>query len=187
MKRIFVFILLLFSQYQVIYSISNIYGDAMTRYVDEVVEEHEFALRESGYDSIYNHTLLFETDASNVLRELPQTIHGYRVINFGIPELQCYLDTVPDGIIRFFFLDKMDFCKECQAQFYIRFVRVVVRKINLRIDIRDMEVDNFSYTYNCETNTFEYKYYVTGDFDLYDAIEFLKRKGLKGYYYNIKF
>lgn len=186
MKRFF-FILVLLSQGQIFYSINNIYGDAMTRYVDEVVEEHEFTFRERGYDSIYNHTLIFESDASNVERELPQTIHGYRIINFGISELQCYLDTVPEGIIRFFFLDKMDFCKECQAQFYIRFVRVVVRKTNSRIDISNMEVDNFSYKYNCETNTFEYKYYVTGVFGFYDAIEFLRRKGLKGYYYDIKF
>lgn len=187
MKRIFVFILLLFSQYQVIYSIDNIYEDAMIHFVEEIVEPREFAIRESGDDSLYNHTLIFETDAADMRSKLPQTIHGYRIINWGIPELQHYLDTVSDGIIRFFFIDKMDFCKKCQAQIYIEFVEAVIKKSDPEINFRDLRGYNISYKYNCETNTLDYNYWISGLFSNYDAINFLRRKGLRGIYSNIAF
>lgn len=186
MKRIFVIILLLFSQYHIVYP-NNIYEDAMTHFVEDIVESTESAYIESGEDSLYNYNLIFETDASYMRHELPRTIHGYRIINFGIPELLSYLDTVPEGIIRFFFVDKMDFCKKCQAQIFIRFVGVMVRKINSVIDFRYIQAYDVSYKYNCETNRLEYKYCVTGDFQPYDAIEFLRRKGLKGNYLNTEF
>ncbi|MBP5524611.1 MAG: hypothetical protein J6Y11_03295 [Paludibacteraceae bacterium] len=186
MKRIFVIILLLFSQYHIVYP-NNIYEDAMTHFVEDIVESTESAYIESGEDSLYNYNLIFETDASYMRHELPRTIHGYRIINFGIPELLSYLDTVPEGIIRFFFVDKMDFCKKCQAQIFIRFVGVMVRKINSVIDFRYIQAYDVSYKYNCETNRLEYKYCVTGDFQPYDAIEFLRRKGLKGNYLYTEF
>ena len=186
MKRIFVIILLLFSQYHIVYP-NNIYEDAMTHFVEDIVESTESAYIESGEDSLYNYNLIFETDASYMRHELPRTIHGYRIINFGIPELLSYLDTVPEGIIRFFFVDKMDFCKKCQAQIFIRFVGVMVRKINSVIDFRYIQAYDVSYKYNCETNRLEYKYCVTGSFQPYDAIEFLRRKGLKGNYVNTEF
>ena len=186
MKRIFVIILLLFSQYHIVYP-NNIYEDAMTHFVEDIVESTESAYIESGEDSVYNYNLIFETDASYMRHELPRTIHGYRIINFGIPELLSYLDTVPEGIIRFFFVDKMDFCKKCQAQIFIRFVGVMVRKINSVIDFRYIQAYDVSYKYNCETNRLEYKYCVTGDFQPYDAIEFLRRKGLKGNYLYTEF
>ena len=159
----------------------------MTHFVDDIVEGQDSAFIERRGDSLYHYTLIIETDASDMLRELPRTIHGYRIINFGIPELQGYLDTVPEGIIRFFFVDKMDFCKKCQAQIFIRFVGVMVRKINSVIDFRYIQAYDVSYKYNCETNRLEYKYCVTGDFQPYDAIEFLRRKGLKGNYLNTEF
>lgn len=187
MKRIVVFILLLFSQYHIVYSIDNIYEDAMTHFVEDIVESTESAYIESGEDSLYNYNLIFETDALYMRRKLPRTIHGYRIINFGIPELQGYLDTVPEGIIRFFFVDKMDFCKKCQAQIYIQFVAVTVRKTNSVLDFRYIQAHNISYKYNCETNRLEYKYCVTGSFQPYDAVEFLRRKGLKGNYLNTEF
>lgn len=186
MKRIFVIILLLFSQYHIVYP-NNIYEDAMTHFVEDIVESTESAYIESGEDSLYNYNLIFETDASYMRHELPRTIHDYRIINFGIPELLSYLDTVPEGIIRFFFVDKMDFCKKCQAQIFIRFVGVMVRKTNSVIDFRYIQAYDVSYKYNCETNRLEYKYCVTGDFQPYDAIEFLRRKGLKGNYGNTEF
>ena len=186
MKRIFVIILLLFSQYHIVYP-NNIYEDAMTHFVEDIVESTESAYIESGEDSLYNYNLIFETDASYMRHELPRTIHGYRIINFGIPELLSYLDTVPEGIIRFFFVDKMDFCKKCQAEIFIRFVGVMVRKINSVIDFRYIQAYDVSYKYNCETNRLEYKYCVTGDFQPYDAIEFLRRKGLKGNYLYTEF
>lgn len=187
MKRIFVFILLLFSQYQFIYSIDNIYEDAMTHFVDDIVEGQDSAFIERRGDSLYHYTFIIETDASDIQRELPRTIHGYRIINFGIPELQGYLDTVPEGIIRFFFVDKMDFCKKCQAQIFIRFVAVFVIKTDSEIIYSDLQGHDVSYKYNCKTNTLEYKYCVSGLFQPYDAIEFLRRKGLKGKYEDMTF
>ena len=159
----------------------------MTHFVDEIVESTESAYIERGEDSLYNYNLIFETDALYMRRNLPQTIHGYRIINFGIPELHSYLDTVPEGIIRFFFVDKMDFCKKCQAQIYIQFVAVTVRKTNSVIDFSYIQAHNISYKYNCETNRLEYKYIVSGNFQPYDAIEFLRRKGLKGKYEDMTF
>lgn len=187
MKRIFVFILLLFSQYQVIYSIDNIYEDAMIHFVEEIVETREFEIRESGDDSLYNHTLIFETDAADMRSKLPQTIHSYRIINFGIPELQCYLDTVPDGIIRFFFINQMDYGQKRTAPFFISFVDVMVKKTNSVLYFRRMTGHDFCYKYNCETNTLEYKYYVSGNLEGADAFDYLRGKGLRGIYSNIAF
>ena len=179
MKLAFLFILLLFTQYQFIYSIDNIYEDAMTHYIDEIVEEREFAVRESGYDSIYNHTLIFETDAANMQK---QTIHGYRIINWGFRELQHYLDTVPDGTIRLIFIEQMNYGQERIAQIFIPFVEVMVKKINSVLYFNQMLVHDFSYKYNCKINTLEYKYYVSGSLGGADAINFLRRKGLRGIY-----
>lgn len=187
MKRIFVFILLLFSQYQVIYSIDNIYEDAMIHFVEEIVETNEFTVREIGDDSLYNHTLIFETDAADMRSKLPQTIHSYRIINFGIPELQCYLDTVPDGFIRFFFVNQMDYGQKRTAPFFISFVEVMVKKTNSVLYFKQMLGHDFCYKYNCETNTLEYKYYVSGNLEGADAFDYLRGKRLRGIYSNIAF
>lgn len=114
--------------------------------------------------------------------KLPQTIHSYRIINFGIPELRCYLDTVPDGIIRFFFINQMDYGQKRTAPFFISFVEVMVKKTNSVLYFEQMTGHDFSYKYNCETNTLEYKYYVSGSLGGADAINFLRRKGLRGIY-----
>jgi hypothetical protein len=46
---------------------------------------------------------------------------------------------------------------------------------------------DFCYKYNCETNTLEYKYYVSGNLQGADAFDYLRGKGLKGIYSNIAF
>lgn len=164
MKRIIVVILLSISQ-TVIFA-EDIYENAINHFIEDIVKKQDFS--GGTRDSIF-----FETNEIFPVYGIPTTICGYKIVKMRMDDFKNYLDTCSRGGDVIFSIERMGFCKTCDAKFSVLFV-ACYSDTKLNVDLHLHEV---RYDYNSKTNTFVYRHCASGMPSYSFEKAYLERKG----------
>lgn len=159
---------------QNVFSAENIYEDAIAHFIEDVIEHQELSFSEGNRDSIYHFSLFFESSEIFETNNIPSTICGYKIVQMRMDDFKTYLDTCSRrrGVI--FSIERMNFCKTCDAKFSVLIVAC-------HADYRDVDLllHEVRYDYKCKRNTFKYRYCASGGASHLWKNTYLRRKGLK--------
>lgn len=152
-----VFILILLPK--CIYGANNIYEDAISHFIEEIVNKIELTNIKATNDSMYHHTLIFESNYS-LNDRIPDTIDGFKILKLS--NIKNHLDTCKNGWIPIFTIDKIDYCEKCTVNFGVTFRHFVIKKEHDKLNLVGIEVYVISYDYESETKKFVYRYCDSG-------------------------
>ena len=178
MKYIVVGLLLIMCQY--IFSGENIYDDAISHFIEEIIESQEMSHLEKDtlmHDSIYHHVLLFESNEMFEQKVISNFTRGFKIDKLEPYEVKKYLDTCRNGRMTIFTVEKIDYCERCDAHFFVRIIEFTIIKYREGRYSIDFNGYNIHYVYNCESGKFNYKYCVCGSGSQFRAAKIARRKG----------
>lgn len=172
MKYLFVVISLLI--FPKTFSAEDIYEDAITHLIEDVIEYQESSFSEANRDSIYHFSLFFESNEIFEENDIPSTICGYQIVKMRMDEFKTYLDTCSKrrGVI--FSIERMNYCKTCDAKFSVSIVACHMDYRNIKLLLHEARYD-----YNFKKNTMKYRYCVSGGTSQSWEDVYLRRKGLQ--------
>lgn len=174
--RQIVFIIIFLFIYVPVHATENIYVNSLRNFIKTIIHEQELAHLKNTGDSIYHHTLLFESNDMLHYSEKIDVVEGYKIVQIETADIKDYLDTCRNGMITIYVMREMWYRKTSSEPFCIPIQEVVVIKTDSYISFDSDDIHLLCYTYDCNKNAFTFKYCGTEGCNFYDQ-SYPKRKG----------
>lgn len=143
-----------------VFSSESIFKDAISHFIDDIINSQESSHLAMEDDSIYHHVLLFEDNNIFLDESIPEVIQGYKIIKLN--SIKEYLDSCSNQVVTIFTIDKLNYCNICEAQFYVAFGEYYAVKNNSKIWFDSGYEHQVCYTYNKKKRKLNYCYCSSG-------------------------